>query len=94
MKKINLKKDHLQIYKRENSEFWQIKIKIPNQKSIRKTSGTKILEDAKKIALNAYKKKLTYNQTKLSFNKNYSYKSIHLIEFCKKVVDSLICNKK
>ena len=30
MKKINLKKDHLQLYKRENSEYWQIKIKYPN----------------------------------------------------------------
>mgnify|MGYP001279080066 FL=1 len=54
MKKLNLKKDHLQIYKRENSEFWQIKIKLPRQKSIRKTSGTKILEEAKKIALKNY----------------------------------------
>ena len=50
MKKINLKKDHLQIYKRENSKYWQIKIKLPKQKSIRKTSGTKILKEAKKIA--------------------------------------------
>ena len=47
MKKINLKNDHLQLYKRENSEFWQIKFKLPNKKSIRKTSGTKIIEDAK-----------------------------------------------
>ena len=36
MKKINLKSDHLQIYKRENSNLWQIKIKLPNQKSKRK----------------------------------------------------------
>ena len=60
MKKINLKKDHLQIYKRENSEFWQIKIKLPNQKSIRKTSGTKILKEAKKIAINTYKQNIKF----------------------------------
>ena len=34
MKTINLKNDHLQIYKRENSNFWQIKLKMPNQKSL------------------------------------------------------------
>ena len=69
MKKINLRKDHLQIYKRENSKFWQIKIKFPNQKSIRKSSGTKILEEAKIIALNNYKNKMKFNKTKLSFFK-------------------------
>ena len=37
MNKITIKEGHLQIYKRENSKFWQIKIKLPNQKSIRKT---------------------------------------------------------
>ena len=48
MKKINLKKDHLQIYKRENSKFWQIKLKYPKEKAIRLSTGTKILNDAKK----------------------------------------------
>jgi len=33
MKKINMKEDHLQIYKRENSNVWQIKIKLPNKKA-------------------------------------------------------------
>ena len=80
MKKINLKKDHLQIYKRENSKFWQIKIKLPNQKSIRRTSGTNILEEAKKIALNKYKYEMKFNKIKISFAKHYSYKSYHLIE--------------
>ena len=70
MKKLNLKKDHLQIYKRENSKFWQIKIKLPKQKSIRKNSGTKILEEAKKIALYVYYKKTKYNKTKFFFAKN------------------------
>lgn len=80
MKKINLKNDHLQLYKRENSEFWQIKFKLPNKKSIRKTSGTKIIEDAKKIALSIYDKEKKYNKAKLSFTKSYYYKSFHLIE--------------
>lgn len=80
MKRLNLKKDHLQIYKRENSEFWQIKIKLPRQKSIRKTSGTKILEEAKKIALKNYEQNLKYNKIKINFSKNYYYKSYNLIE--------------
>ena len=74
MKKINLKKDHLQLYKRENSEYWQIKIKYPNRKSIRKTSGTKILEDAKNIAKEYYNNKLIFNKKNLYFNKSYTYK--------------------
>ena len=32
MKKINLKDDQLQLYKRENSNLWQIKLKLPRQK--------------------------------------------------------------
>ena len=44
MKKINLKDDQLQLYKRENSNLWQIKLKLPRQKAIRKTSGSKIFE--------------------------------------------------
>ena len=55
MKIVNLKSGHIQLYKRENSKFWQIKIKLPNQKSIRRTSGTNILKEAKRIAINKYK---------------------------------------
>ena len=54
MKKINLKDDQLQLYKRENSNLWQIKLKLPKQKAIRKSSGSKILEEAKRIALKMY----------------------------------------
>ena len=75
MKKINLKKDHLKIYKRENSNHWQIKIKLPNQKSLRKTSGTNILEDAKKIAITLYDQNIKFNKLKLTLAKRYSYKS-------------------
>ena len=80
MKKINLKKDHLQIYKRENSNFWQIKIKLPNEKSKRITSGTKILEEAKNIANKIYDENNKYNKNSLTIKKKYSYKSYHLIE--------------
>ena len=80
MKTINLKNDHLQIYKRENSNFWQIKLKVPNQKSLRKTSGTKILKEAKKIALDLYDQNIKFHKSKFIFAKHYSYKSYHLIE--------------
>ena len=51
MKKINIKNDQLQIYKRENSNLWQLKIKLPKKKAIRISSGTKILIEAKKIGI-------------------------------------------
>ena len=74
MKKINLKNDQLQIYKRENSKAWQIKIKLPRQKAIRKSSGSKILEEAKIIALDIYDKILSTNKYAFDINKSYSYK--------------------
>ena len=80
MKKLELKNNHLQIYKRENSQYWQIKTKLPNQKSIRKSSGTIILKEAKKIAIQAYNQHLKYKKIKFSFTKNYPYKSHNLIE--------------
>ena len=81
MKKINLKEDHLQIYKRENSNVWQIKIKLPHKKALRISSRTKVLEDAKNIALHKYnffikeRKNIDKNS-----EKNFQYKKIHLIE--------------
>ena len=80
MKKINLKNDQLQIYKRENSNVWQIKLKYPKKKAIRKSSGTKILNEAKKIAFNTYSNLLHTKKETIKINKNYSYKNIHLIE--------------
>ena len=80
MKKINLKDDQLQLYKRENSSVWQIKLKTPWKKAIRKSSGSKILEEAKKIALDLYLK-ISNNKThSFKINKNYAYRKIHLIE--------------
>jgi len=80
MKKINLKNDQLQIYKRENSKLWQIKLKLPRQKAIRKSSGSKVLEEAKKIALDIYNKISNGKKQTFSISKNYNYKKIHLIE--------------
>ena len=80
MKKINLKDDQLQLYKRENSKVWQIKLKLPRQKAIRKSSGSKILEEAKKTALNKYNEILITKKQKFDISKNYNYKKIHLVE--------------
>ena len=80
MKKINLKNDQLQIYKRENSKAWQIKLKLPRQKAIRKSSGSKILEEAKKTALGIYDEILNTKKYAFDINKSYNYKKIHLVE--------------
>ena len=80
MKKINLKNDQLQIYKRENSKVWQIKLKLPRQKAIRKSSGSKILEEAKKTALGIYDAILNTKKYAFDINKSYDYKKIHLVE--------------
>ena len=81
MKKINMKEDHLQIYKRENSNVWQIKIKLPNKKALRISSRTKVKEDAKNIALHKYnffsKERIILDNNS---EKNFQYKKIHLIE--------------
>jgi len=65
MKIINLKSGHIQIYKRENSKFWQIKLKYPKEKAIRLSTGTKILNDAKKISLDQYYKHSTFKIKKI-----------------------------
>jgi len=83
MKKINLKNDQLQIYKRENSKAWQIKLKLPRQKAMRKSSGSKILEEAKKTALDLYDEILNTNKYTFDINKSYNYKKIHLVESTK-----------
>ena len=57
---VNLKSGHIQIYKRENSKFWQMKLKYPKEKAIRLSTGTKILNDAKKISLDQYYKNNTF----------------------------------
>ena len=54
MKSIFLESGHIKLYKRENSQYWQMKIKLPKQKAIRSSTGSKILKEAKKIALKNY----------------------------------------
>ena len=54
MKEIILHNGHIRIYKRENSQYWQMRIKPPKQKAIRESSGCKSIEEAKEIALKKY----------------------------------------
>ncbi len=49
-----LKSGHIKLYKRENSKYWQMKVKLPKLKAIRSSTGSKILKDAEKIALKYY----------------------------------------
>ena len=51
MKELILHNGHIKIYKRENSQYWQMRIKPPKQKAIRESSGCKSIEAAKEIAL-------------------------------------------
>ena len=79
MKSRILKSGHIKIYKRENSKYWQMKIKLPRMKAIRSSTGSKILKDAEKIALKYYS---TFIQkTKISFKKSRNvFNKIHLVE--------------
>jgi len=79
MKIVNLKSGHIQIYKRENSNFWQIKLKYPKEKAIRLSTGTKILNDAKKISLDQYYKHSIFKIGEDKKKKN-DFKKIHLID--------------
>ena len=54
MKKLILHNGHIKIYKRENSKFWQMRIKPPKKKALRESSGCRSLNDAKIIALKKY----------------------------------------
>ena len=93
MREISLKEKHLQIYKRQDSQIWQIKIKLPFKKAIRVSSRTSILSEAKDIATKKYDLlKLDYFK-KTEINKKYIFKKIHLInskDLTKKDIESLI----
>src|SRR5210317_2226677 len=78
MKSIFLESGHIKLYKRENSQYWQMKIKLPKQKAIRSSTGSKILKKAKKIALKNYSSFEISNKIK-KMSKNI-YKKIHLVE--------------
>ena len=75
-----LKSGHIKLYKRENSKFWQMKIKLPKQKAIRSSSGTKILKEAEKIALNNYSLLNKENKIKIKKTFNHTFKKMHLVE--------------
>ena len=80
MKKISLKKNHLQLYKRENSKIWQIKIKLPHKKSLRVSSGASVLKEAKEIANKKYDLLSLENSNNINVYKNHPIKKIHLIK--------------
>ena len=79
MKKISLKSNHLEIYKRENSQIWQIKIKLPQKKALRISSGTSILEEAKKIANKKYEILTLENYNHKNNIRKHPITKIHLI---------------
>ena len=78
MKSIFLESGHIKLYKRENSQYWQMKLKLPKQRAIRSSTGSKILNEAKKIALKNYSSFGISNKIKKT-SKNI-YKKIHLVE--------------
>ena len=78
MKSIFLESGHIKLYKRENSQYWQMKLKLPKQRAIRSSTGSKILKEAKKIALKNYSSFGISNRIKKT-SKNI-YKKIHLVE--------------
>ena len=78
MKSIFLESGHIKLYKRENSQYWQMKLKFPKQRAIRSSTGSKILKEAKKIALKNYSSFEISNKIK-KISKNI-YKKIHLVE--------------
>ena len=78
MKSIFLESGHIKLYKRENSQYWQMKLKLPKQRAIRSSTGSKILKEAKKIASKHYSSFGISNKIKKT-SKNI-YKKIHLVE--------------
>ena len=79
MNKFQLIENQLELYKRENSKIWQIKIKYPFKKAIRISSGSTITEEAKEYAFLRYKNlKKNIIETKI-VNKNYKLKKVHLL---------------
>ena len=80
MKSKFLKSDHIKLYKRENSKFWQMKIKLPKQKAIRASTGSKILKESEKIALKYYSSLSIENRFQIKKSSKNIYKKIHLVE--------------
>ena len=96
MKSKFLKSGHIKLYKRENSKYWQMKIKMPKIKAIRSSTGSKILKEAKKIALKHYSSFSSTTNIKLKRSKNI-FKKIHLVEtadLTKKEIEHILDESK
>ena len=80
MENILLHNEHIKLYKRKNSKFWQMRIKPPKEKAIRESTGCKSLKDAKEIATRKY---YTLSNEKkyiqLNSESNHLYKNKHLL---------------
>ncbi|MDC3184327.1 aspartate carbamoyltransferase catalytic subunit [Pelagibacteraceae bacterium] len=91
-----LKSGHIKLYKRENSKYWQMKVKLPKLKAIRSSTGSKILKDAEKIALKYYSSISSKENIKLKRSKNI-FKKIHLVEtadLTKKEIEHILDESK
>ena len=91
-----LKSGHIKLYKRENSKYWQMKVKLPKLKAIRSSTGSKILKDAEKIALKYYSSISSRINIKLKRSKNI-FKKIHLVEtadLTKKEIEHILDESK
>jgi len=75
-----LRSGHIKLYKRENSKYWQMKIKLPKQKAIRSSTGSKVIKEAEKIALKNYSSLSIKNDTQIKQRSINLYKKIHLVE--------------
>ena len=91
-----LKSGHIKLYKRENSKYWQMKVKMPKLKAIRSSTGSKILKDAEKIALQYYSSFSTKTNIQLKQTKKI-FKKIHLVEtadLTKKEIEHILDESK
>jgi len=75
-----LKAGHIKLYKRENSKYWQMKIKLPKKKASRTSTGSKVLKEAEEIALKNYSSLNIKNETQNKKKSINIYKKIHLVE--------------
>ncbi len=75
-----LESGHIKLYKRENSKYWQMKIKLPKQKAIRSSTGSKILKESEKIALKYFSSLSIENKFQINKRSKNIYKKIHLVE--------------
>ncbi len=91
-----LKSGHIKLYKRENSKYWQMKVKLPKLKAIRSSTGSKILKDAENIALKYYSSISSKTNINLKRTKNI-FKKIHLVEtadLTKKEIEHILDESK